>query len=41
MAENSGFGFFSQGNNPYWNGVDFLLPGTSALNRMFDTTGEY
>ena len=25
--------------NPYWNGIDFFLPGTSILNQLFDTTG--
>lgn len=34
------FGFLPNGNNPYWNGIDFLLPGTSALNNLFDATGE-
>lgn len=35
----SGFGFFPDGNNPYWNGIDFLLPGTSALTNLFDIDG--
>ena len=26
-------------SNPYWNGIDFLLPGTSALNNLFDMDG--
>ena len=25
--------------NPYWNGLDFLLPGSSILNSLFDPTG--
>lgn len=26
-------------NNNWWNPIDFLLPGTSALNTLFDPTG--
>lgn len=26
-------------NNDWWNPIDFLLPGTSALNTLFDPTG--
>ena len=37
-----GFGdWFSSGfNNNYWNPIDFILPGTSALNTFFDPTGQ-
>lgn len=34
------FGFFPSQGNGYWNGIDFLLPGTSALTTLFDVTGE-
>lgn len=27
-------------HNNWWNPIDFLLPGTSALNTMFDPTGK-
>lgn len=27
-------------NNNWWNPIDFILPGTSALNTLFDTTGK-
>lgn len=27
-------------NNSWWNPIDFLLPGTSALNTLFDPTGQ-
>lgn len=37
---NSAFGWFGTGfNNTLWNPVDFFLPGTSALNALFDPTG--
>lgn len=34
-------GFFpsDKGSNPYWNGVDFFLPGTSAITSLFDLDG--
>lgn len=37
---NSALGWFGTGfNNTLWNPIDFFLPGTSALNTMFDPTG--
>lgn len=37
----SAFGAFTQGfNNDIWNPVDFVLPGTTFLNKMFDPTGQ-
>lgn len=36
----SGKDAFTQGfNNNWWNPIDFLLPGTSALNYLFDPKG--
>lgn len=37
MADN---GFLNGFNNNFWNPVDFLLPGYSAINNMFDLKGE-
>ena len=43
VASNQGgsqpFGFFPSDGNPYWNGIDFILPGTSALMNLFDMDG--
>lgn len=33
-------GFMHGFNNDYWNPVDFFLPGTSLLNKLFDPTGQ-
>lgn len=40
VGSSNSFGFFPSGNNPYWNGIDFLLPGVSAISNLFDLTGE-
>lgn len=34
-------GFFPSDSNanPYWNGIDFIFPGTSALTNLFDLDG--
>lgn len=33
--------WFVQGfNNPYWNPIDFAIPGYSALNQAFDFNGQ-
>lgn len=37
MAEN---GFLNGFHNNWWNPVDFVLPGYSAMNQMFDFTGK-
>lgn len=37
MAEN---GFLNGFHNNWWNPVDFVLPGYSAMNQMFDFTGQ-
>lgn len=40
-SPNGAFGWLTGGfNNDIWNPVDFLLPGTSFLNKMFDPTGK-
>lgn len=39
--DNVGIGFFpGEGNNHYWNGIDFLLPGFSILSRGLDLNGQ-
>ena len=39
-AWSSGQGFTKGFGNGYYNPIDILLPGTSILNNVFDTTGE-
>lgn len=40
-GSNGQMGFFpsDSGSNPYWNGIDFFLPGTSAITSLFDLDG--
>lgn len=39
VNNDSSFGFFPQDGNQYWNGIDFIFPGTTALNNLFDVDG--
>lgn len=39
-TSNRGDGFMNGFKNDYWNPIDFLLPGTSLLNKLFDPTGK-
>ena len=40
---NHGFSFLPTSSNSgkYINGIDFLLPGTSILDNLFDPTGQH
>lgn len=40
MANSAGNWFTSGFNNQWWNPADFLIPGFSAANQMFDFTGK-
>lgn len=40
MGFNFGNWLFNGFNNQAWNPVDFILPGTSAANYLFDPTGK-
>ena len=40
MANSAGNWFTNGFNNEFWNPADFLLPGFSAANQMFDLTGK-
>lgn len=39
QANSMGFLPSDDSSNPYWNGVDFMFPGTSFLNSLFDVDG--